>query len=280
MTDSRELHIERVFDAPRPLVFANWVEAEHIGAWFAPAGFEVVEAFFEARPGGRWRVAYRAPSGELYVEHGDVIAVTAPESLHFTLINQGPQGAAAFRSEVRVLFHERASKTTVILHQTGFDSTELRDAIGEGWGSCFDKLERQLAAERDLRSLFEEWFRASERKDLDACMAPLAPDVLSYEHETPLVHRGVDALRASCKVGFDKAPEPFRWDIPELRVMVRGDVAVTWGLNHMRGPGLEMWSRGTRIFQRIDGRWRMIHQHVSFPYDPESGAAKMDLHPG
>jgi len=89
----------------------------------------------------------------------------------------------------------------------------------------------------------------------------------------------VAALRASCKVGFDHAPEPFRWDIPDLRVMVRGDVAITWGLNHMRGPGLEMWSRGTRVFQRIDGRWKMIHQHVSFPFDPENGVARMDLSP-
>jgi len=271
--------MEREFDAPRALVFANWIEAEQIGAWFAPAGFEVVEAFFDARRGGRWRVAYRGLTGELYVEHGEVIAITAPESLHFTLINQDQEGAVAFRSDVRVLFHERGSKTAVILHQTGFGSAELRDAIREGWGSCFEKLDRQLTAERELRSLFEEWFRASERKDLDACMAPLSPDVVSYEHEMPLVHRGVAALRASCKVGFDNAPDPFRWDIPDLRVMVRGDIAVTWGLNYMHGPGLEMWSRGTRIFQRIEGSWRMIHQHVSFPFDPESGAAKMDLRP-
>jgi hypothetical protein len=34
-----------------------------------------------------------------------------------------------------------------------------------------------------------------------------------------------------------------------------------------------------RIFRKIDGRWQMIHPHVSFPVDPTSGAAKVDLRP-
>src|SRR5690606_13558487 len=137
----------------------------------------------------------------------------------------------------------------------------------------------QLAAEQELRELFADWFRASERKDLDAAMQPIANDVLSYEHESPLAYRGIDALRATCKAGFEHMSEGFRWEVPDLRVVVRGDIAVTWGLNHMHGPGVEMWSRGTRVFQKVDGHWRMIHQHVSFPYDPGSGAAKLDLRP-
>jgi ketosteroid isomerase-like protein len=110
-------------------------------------------------------------------------------------------------------------------------------------------------------------------------MAPIAKDVLSYEHDTPLLYRGVDALRAVCKAGFDHTPPGLRWDVPDLRVLIRGDLAVTWGLNHMHGAGVDLWSRGTRIFQRIDGRWQMIHQHVSFPVDPSSGSASTNLHP-
>lgn len=33
------------------------------------------------------------------------------------------------------------------------------------------------------------------------------------------------------------------------------------------------------IFQKRDGRWLMIHQHVSFPYDAESGLAQTELSP-
>jgi ketosteroid isomerase-like protein len=110
-------------------------------------------------------------------------------------------------------------------------------------------------------------------------MSPIASNVVSYEHDTPLAYHGVDAVRAICKAGFDNMPDTFRWDVPDLRIVVRDDVAITWGLNRMIGPGIEMWSRGTRVFQRMAGRWQMIHQHVSFPYDSATGAAKLDLHP-
>lgn len=110
-------------------------------------------------------------------------------------------------------------------------------------------------------------------------MEPIAKSIVSYEHDEPLVYNGVDAVRAVCKAGFDNAPERFRWEVPDFHVVVRGDIAVTWGLNHMHGLGLDMWSRGTRIFQKVDGRWQMIDQHVSFPYDAASGAAKLELRP-
>ena len=68
----------------------------------------------------------------------------------------------------------------------------------------------------------------------------------------------------------------------DLTVVVRDDIAVTYGLNRMTtrdagGATQESWSRGTRLFARRDGEWSMIHQHVSFPFDPETGAARTDL---
>lgn len=135
-----------------------------------------------------------------------------------------------------------------------------------------------MTPEDEIRELHAAWFKASEAKDLDASMAPIADDVVSYEHETPLQYRSVDALRETCRAGFEKSAGELRWDIPDLQILIRGDIAVTWGLNRMwnREPGkpaYELWSRGTRIFQRRDGRWQMIHQHVSFPYDQETGRA-------
>lgn len=139
-------------------------------------------------------------------------------------------------------------------------------------------------AEQEIRDLFAAWFDASSRKDLDASMAPIAENIVSYEHEAPLQYRSVDDIRAVCARGFEAMPGQFRWDIPDLHVIVRGDIAVTWGLNRMRAeqpdrPAFESFSRGTRVFQKVDGRWRMIHQHVSFPYDPATGNVKSDLRP-
>jgi ketosteroid isomerase-like protein len=138
--------------------------------------------------------------------------------------------------------------------------------------------------EREIRDLFATWLRETSAKDIEAAMAPVAKDVVSYEHEEPLQIVGIDAMREVCQRGFDVMQGDFTWDVPDLQVIVRGDLAVTWGLNRMRAqepgkPTVESWSRGTRVFQKIDGTWKMIHQHVSFPYDPETGRAKFELEP-
>src|SRR5262249_40912601 len=163
-----------------------------------------------------------SPSGPRYVEHGEILELVAPERLVFTLINEDDRGEVMFRTKVEVTFGDREGRTVMTFVQVGLESGELRESLRAGWISCLDKLDQNLAAEREIRVLFEEWFRASERKDLDATMAAIADDVLSYEHQAPLSHHGADAVRASCKIGFDRAPETFRWDVPDLRIVVRG----------------------------------------------------------
>jgi len=138
------------------------------------------------------------------------------------------------------------------------------------------------SAEREIREEFEQWFDEAAAKDTDAVMSHIASDAVSYEHEAPLQYVGADAIREVCQRGFDAQKDNFRWDVPDLQVIVRDDIAVTWGLNDMRsvdsvGQKMESTSRGTRIFRKIDGEWKMIHQHVSFPFDPKTGAVRTDL---
>jgi len=142
----------------------------------------------------------------------------------------------------------------------------------------------KLSPNEELLELHRTWFRASSAKDIEGAMAPIAADALSYEHETPLQYRGIGAIRAVCQHGFDLAEGEFTWDVPDLHIHVEGDLAVAWGLNRMHtvlpdGRETESWSRGTRVFRKIAGEWKMIHQHVSFPYDPSTGTVKTDLGP-
>ncbi|WP_313896274.1 nuclear transport factor 2 family protein [Streptomyces sp. YIM 98790] len=128
------------------------------------------------------------------------------------------------------------------------------------------------------------WSEATARGDLDALMSGIADDVVSYEHDEPLQHLGADAVREVCRHGLDSAAGAVGWHIPDLRVLVRGDLAVAWGLNRMTAglPGggtAESWSRGTRVFRRRNGRWMLVHQHLSYPYDPATGRAGTGLRP-
>jgi ketosteroid isomerase-like protein len=113
-------------------------------------------------------------------------------------------------------------------------------------------------AEQEVRRAFDDWFDEAAAKDLDAVMTHIADDVVSYEHNAPLQYVGAAGVRENCRRGFEIQPDQFRWDVPDLHIIVRDDIAVTWGLNRMRGEGpgqepSESWSRGTRILQKNDG---------------------------
>ncbi|GAB3962936.1 nuclear transport factor 2 family protein [Spirosoma harenae] len=141
-----------------------------------------------------------------------------------------------------------------------------------------------MSAEEEIRQIYKGWFQGTAAKDIDAVMAHIAPDVVSYEHDTPLQYVGIKAVREVCQHGFDVSQGQLQWDIPDLQILVRDDLAISWGLNHMQvqapdGSVIDSYSRGTRIFQKRDGEWQMIHQHVSYPYDLETGEAKTDLKP-
>ncbi len=139
-------------------------------------------------------------------------------------------------------------------------------------------------AEQEIRALHDQWFVAASAKDLDASMQPVAASIVSYEHSAPLQLTSVDDIREECRRGFDQATDDFTWTVPDLQIHVQGDLAVAWGLNRMadRLPdGTEdvTWSRGTRVFRKVDGVWQMVHQHVSFPVDTATGMAATELAP-
>ncbi|MCZ8518576.1 MULTISPECIES: SRPBCC domain-containing protein [Paenibacillus] len=52
--EGQELVLERVFDAPRELVFKVFSEAEHLKRWWGPRGWELTVCHVDFRPGGVW----------------------------------------------------------------------------------------------------------------------------------------------------------------------------------------------------------------------------------
>ncbi|MFF2015224.1 MULTISPECIES: SRPBCC domain-containing protein [Paenibacillus] len=52
--NDRFLVLERVFDAPRELVFQMFKEAEHIKHWWGPRGWEIPVCTIDFHPGGVW----------------------------------------------------------------------------------------------------------------------------------------------------------------------------------------------------------------------------------
>ncbi len=53
MSDSPEYILDRVFDAPRELVWRAWTDPELLSRWYGP-GVETIIHNFDLKPGGTW----------------------------------------------------------------------------------------------------------------------------------------------------------------------------------------------------------------------------------
>jgi len=91
----RALVVERIFDAPRSLVFSAWIEPQHLLRWFGPRGFTVPSYTLDPQPGGSWRVCMVSPDGVEHWVRGSFREILEPERLAF--IEHGP-GADERRS--------------------------------------------------------------------------------------------------------------------------------------------------------------------------------------
>jgi uncharacterized protein (TIGR02246 family) len=189
------------------------------------------------------------------------LEVTAGEAVAYAhaLLRCGMPQELADRPEVRLrltLGLRKEDGRWIVAHEHHSYPDERHDAAGE----------------RDVRAIHEQWSDRTAAKDLDGLMEHIADDVVSYEHEQPLEYVGRERVRESCRRGLEASSGAVGFEVPELEVRVREDLAVAWGLNRLvaETPGGETvvsWSRGTRVFMRRDGRWKMVHQHVSFPLD-------------
>lgn len=69
-----------------------------------------------------------------------------------------------------------------------------------------------------------------------------------------------------------------------MRIVAGEDVAFAHFLDRVSGTTqggekLDAWLRVTGGLRRIDGEWRIVHEHVSVPTNFENGTAALDLKP-
>jgi uncharacterized protein (TIGR02246 family) len=132
--------------------------------------------------------------------------------------------------------------------------------------------------EAAIRELIARWSRAVEANDAAAIVEAYTPQTVLYDAIPP--YRTVDA--AAIRVIWDNVfpyfPDTFRSEHRDLTAEVDGDVAVVFGLHHFvpepaDHPCGATWMRATACYRRIDGQWRVAHEHVSVPFDPMTGRA-------
>lgn len=142
------------------------------------------------------------------------------------------------------------------------------------------------SAEDEIRRLLTRWEEAFRARDADAVMSLYArgDDVVAFDIVPPLAKVGSSAYQQNYEEFFGMFAGPLEVELRDVRIVAGDDVAFLHCFDRMSGTlhggeQFDLWLRVTSGLRRIDGEWRIIHDHVSVPTDFETGAAVLDLAP-
>jgi ketosteroid isomerase-like protein len=112
--------------------------------------------------------------------------------------------------------------------------------------------------------------RAVREEDRAAIRENHDPEIVMFDVPPPLVSRGLDAYMATWEIFFPRAEKPIAFDFSDVQVTCGADVAFATAIGKCvdvdpSGKREPLEFRLTMGFRKIDGRWRVMHEHHSLP---------------
>ena len=143
------LTLMRRFEAPAALVFAAWTDPERMIRWWATKNAVTLRAEADLRVGGKFRVAFQTPDGEVHDVSGTYLEVEQDRKLVFTWTwISTPER----ESRVTLALKEEGEKTLLTLTHDKFIDETVRDDHRNGWSQALDNLEAFINASIERRS--------------------------------------------------------------------------------------------------------------------------------
>jgi uncharacterized protein (TIGR02246 family) len=127
-------------------------------------------------------------------------------------------------------------------------------------------------ASTEIKALIEAWADAVRRHDLPAILAHHDDDVVMFDVPPPLQSRGMDEYKETWDLFFRYHKPSQAFDIEELAITAGDTVAfavaiMRCGSGTVSGPpasgGFQF--RLTIGLRKVDGAWRIQHEHHSVP---------------
>jgi uncharacterized protein (TIGR02246 family) len=129
---------------------------------------------------------------------------------------------------------------------------------------------RSTNDEAELRGLIARWSKAVREEDLTAIQADHDPDIMMFDVPPPFLSRGLDAYMATWQKFFASSVKPVVFDFEDVEVTAGQDVAFATAVGRCvyferNGEKTKLAFRLTIGFRKVDGRWRIVHEHHSVP---------------
>ena len=127
--------------------------------------------------------------------------------------------------------------------------------------------------ENQIKALIEAWAAAVRRHDVMGVLAHHEQDIVMFDVPPPFQSRGMEEYRKTWDLFFKYHEPEQAFDLVDLAITAGEDVAFAVAV--MRCPGVapfsgpledsELLFRLTVGLRKIDGDWRIAHEHHSVP---------------
>jgi uncharacterized protein (TIGR02246 family) len=124
--------------------------------------------------------------------------------------------------------------------------------------------------EMDVQALIERWAKAVREENRAGIRADHDSEMLMFDVPPPLVSRGIDAYMATWEMFFSSQEKPVTFDFHDVKITAGKDVAFATAIGRCvniapNGKREKLEFRLTMCLCKIDGRWRVMHEHHSLP---------------
>jgi uncharacterized protein YndB with AHSA1/START domain len=122
--------------------------------WFCPAPQVTLKvASLDLRIGGKYRLLYRFPSGQVVPVVGEYRTIAPPRQLVFTWTWEAPDPDAGVDTLVTIDLHEKDGGTEVVVKHERFPTEEKMRQHQSGWVGTLERLDQLLHFEARSASL-------------------------------------------------------------------------------------------------------------------------------
>lgn len=197
--------------------------------------------------------------------------ISIADDAAFVLVEVGTTAGASYRNVERFVFRDD------LLYRVEVFFGDPQADHGR-WTSD------DIHAAATVRKLIGDRYAAIRGKQTDAAMVPVADEVVMFDVIEPLRHTNAGDLRRREQDWFDGFDGPISLEVKDLVVCADGDTAFAHSLNRyagaLKGGGsTDMWVRHTSCYRFKEHGWRLVHEHLSVPFNPATGRWSLNARP-
>ncbi len=139
-------------------------------------------------------------------------------------------------------------------------------------------------AQEEVRQSIDSWLKAVRARDTKGILSHYAPDVVAFDAIQQLQFKGVEAYGKHWEACMAMCPGDMVFDTGKLDIQAENDLAVAHGLIRCgmkddNGQEQASWMRMTSSYRKSGGKWAIVHEHFSAPFDMRTSKALFDLDP-